>query len=582
MDSKTLSDIIGLIYDTAVDEKLWPRLLQMLSEELEPLLDEDQKGDSASEMALTDILRSHFIRALDLNREILEARAERNATERLFEHLPLGMMIVDSEGQVLSCNRQLGQIVSEGKELSVNNNMLSAGSSKDTMRLRKMIRAVANNEEPEGKTIHISSAEGSTPLSAMVLPFRSGVASNTNIKNKVVLLVAAPDIRIEISTETLMSLYRLTGAEAKLVSSLVKDRSLNSIAEDFGVSKHTIRNQLKSVYDKTGTHRQAELVRQVIAGPAMLATLSEKGKAVIHCSLTSRYASAWETSESRLHQTMKLPDGRQLGYAEYGPPDGRPVMLMHAFNGSRLERHPDENIVRRCNVRLIVADRPGVGLSEVKENLTLTNWVDDVDCLADHLKLNQFSVIGYSMGAAFALACAHGLKDRIDHLVLVAGVTPFESIWELSGMYASYRLFLSLGRHAPALIGPLLKLVEPYITLESFQKEWLRNLPPVDQALVSDTAIMNRLMESMRENIRQSGHYNLTESTLITKHWGFDISEIKAPSEIWHGELDRIVPLQMSLKVAKTLPNCKTNFLPGAGHFILFHCWKEILLSAIY
>jgi pimeloyl-ACP methyl ester carboxylesterase/DNA-binding CsgD family transcriptional regulator len=582
MDSKTLSDLIGLIYDTAVDEKLWPRLLQMLSEELEPLLDEDQKSDSASEMALTDILRSHFTRALDLNREILEARSERNAMERLFEHLPLGMMVVDSEGQVLSCNRQLSQIVSEGKELSVNNNILSAGSSIDTIRLRKVIRAVANNEEPEGKTIHMSSAEGSTPLSAMVLPFRSGLASNTNIKNKVVLLVAAPEIRIEISTETLMSLYRLTGAEAKLVSSLVKDRSLNSIAEDFGVSKHTIRNQLKSVYDKTGTHRQAELVRQVIAGPAMLATLSKKVKTTIHCSLTSRYASSWEKSESRLHQTMKRPDGRQLGYAEYGAPDGRPVMLMHAFNGSRLERHPDENIVRRCGVRLIVADRPGVGLSEVKENLTLTNWADDVDCLADHLKLNEFSVIGYSMGAAFALACAHGLKDRIDHLVLVAGVTPFESIWELSGMYASYRLFLSLGRHAPALIDPLLKLIEPYVTLESFQKELLRNLPPVDQALVSDAAIMNRLMESMRENFRQSGHYNLTESTLITKHWGFDISEIKAPSEIWHGELDRIVPLQMSLKVAKTLPNCKTNFLPGAGHFILFHCWKEILQSAIY
>jgi pimeloyl-ACP methyl ester carboxylesterase len=51
---------------------------------------------------------------------------------------------------------------------------------------------------------------------------------------------------------------------------------------------------------------------------------------------------------------------------------------------------------------------------------------------------------------------------------------------------------------------------------------------------------------------------------------------------MWHGELDRIVPLQMARKVAKTLPNCKTNFLPYAGHYILFHCWKEILLSALF
>ena len=153
-------------------------------------------------------------------------------------------------------------------------------------------------------------------------------------------------------------------------------------------------------------------------------------------------------SMSRMHQTMRLPDGRQLGYAEYGVPNGRPVMLMHSASGSRLERHPDETVVERCGIRLIIPDRPGIGMSDSERRSTLLSWAADVEHLADHLALGKFGIIGFSLGAAFGLACAYALKARIHRLVLVSSVAPPGSRPELGGISAPIRLFVSYGKHA--------------------------------------------------------------------------------------------------------------------------------------
>jgi DNA-binding CsgD family transcriptional regulator len=52
----------------------------------------------------------------------------------------------------------------------------------------------------------------------------------------------------------------LTSAEGRLVAQLVEGRELADAAERLGISVHTARSQLKSVFAKTDTHRQAELV----------------------------------------------------------------------------------------------------------------------------------------------------------------------------------------------------------------------------------------------------------------------------------------------------------------------------------
>src|SRR5947209_14262034 len=119
--------------------------------------------------------------------------------------------------------------------------------------------------------------------------------------------------------------------------------------------------------------------------------------------------------EARLDQTVDLPDGRRLGYAEVGEPRGKPVLYFHGVPGSRLDftaARCDEAL-RAVAVRFIGADRPGFGLSDKKPGRGHADWPADVSALADSLELDRFAVLGYSRGGPYALACAALIPERL-------------------------------------------------------------------------------------------------------------------------------------------------------------------------
>ena len=68
--------------------------------------------------------------------------------------------------------------------------------------------------------------------------------------------------------------------------------------------------------------------------------------------------------EPRYNQTLKLRDGRQLGFASFGEPEGKPVFYFTGGNSSRLEGKWFEKAAQEKKTRLIVPDRPGFGLSD--------------------------------------------------------------------------------------------------------------------------------------------------------------------------------------------------------------------------
>ena len=96
---------------------------------------------------------------------------------------------------------------------------------------------------------------------------------------------------------------------------------------------------------------------------------------------------------------ITLPDGRRLAYAEFGTPDGRPVLYFHGAPSSRLEPLlVGDDAWRAHGLRVIAPDRPGVGLSDFLPKRGFSQWPNDVVALADALGLERFGVIGMSGG----------------------------------------------------------------------------------------------------------------------------------------------------------------------------------------
>lgn len=100
----------------------------------------------------------------------------------------------------------------------------------------------------------------------------------------------------------------------------------------------------------------------------------------------------------RTRQQVKLQDGRTLGYAGYGAPQGAPVIYSHGFPGSRLDYLLADagDAATETNARIIAVDRPGMGLSAFNRGRQLLDWPDDVTELADALQIDRFTVLGNS------------------------------------------------------------------------------------------------------------------------------------------------------------------------------------------
>src|SRR5262245_24684441 len=103
----------------------------------------------------------------------------------------------------------------------------------------------------------------------------------------------------------------------------------------------------------------------------------------------------------RPDNVIRLKDGRLLGYAEYGASSGAPVIFFHGMPGARVEGALAHEAAARANVRLIVPDRPGYGLSDFQPRRRIIDWQRDVAELADALSLERFGVGGISGGGPY-------------------------------------------------------------------------------------------------------------------------------------------------------------------------------------
>ncbi len=128
-----------------------------------------------------------------------------------------------------------------------------------------------------------------------------------------------------------------------------------------------------------------------------------------------------------LNNRVTLKNGQVMGYAEVGDPQGAPVIHLHGLPSSRYEGTNSNHIksAEQLHIRMILPDRPGVGLSEFRP-YTIASYPDLLADFADQLGLERFPVVGYSSGGKFVVSCAWKMPERLTHAIVVAGSGPFD------------------------------------------------------------------------------------------------------------------------------------------------------------
>jgi len=180
--------------------------------------------------------------------------------------------VVDEEGSILLKNSTAKTILQRETAISVQNGVLSAPAHKAT--LRSLIASVGSGSR-ELHLACIPRSEKQQPLilAATSIEWPSDSADDDGVA--VAVIVCDPEFRWLIPDSVLRPLYGLTRAEAELASHLINGDSLSRIATKTGSSLNTIRSHLKKLFQKTGTRRQAELVRLLLVASMLLGAPAE-------------------------------------------------------------------------------------------------------------------------------------------------------------------------------------------------------------------------------------------------------------------------------------------------------------------
>lgn len=282
-------------------------------------------------------------------------------------------------------------------------------------------------------------------------------------------------------------------------------------------------------------------------------------------------------------KTLRLDDGRLLGYEVYGDLEGRPVFYFHGFPGSRLEAQLADGVAARLGVRLIALDRPGFGLSDFKPGRTIFEWPDDVVNIADALGISRFATLGVSGGGPYAAACALRIPERLTAVGIVCGLGPLDSSDGTDRMNRKNRLFFFLGRRLPWLAKLSLWRVahQARRNPEEILGRMISALPDPDKAVLARPEVKTAIKDNVVEAFRSGSRGATCELLLHSRPWGFLLKDIVTRVNLWHGEQDGSVPPTMGQYLARTIPNCRAIFHPGEGHFSLAINHMEEILSGL-
>jgi pimeloyl-ACP methyl ester carboxylesterase len=278
---------------------------------------------------------------------------------------------------------------------------------------------------------------------------------------------------------------------------------------------------------------------------------------------------------------VELADGRVLGFAEYGPSDGRAVLWFHGTPGACRQVPPDApDLAREHAIRLIGIERPGTGRSTTRRYARVLDWAFDVEQFVDAQGIGRFAAVGLSGGGPFVLACARHMPGRMVAGAVLGGVgptqgddsapgytralPPFERLLALTSAPAGELFSLALRPLAATIASPAFDVYAHYIA------------PPCDRPVLDrpdmKEAFLYDLKVAAKHGVRSAVH----DLVLFGRDWGFRLVDIDVPVRFWHGEADKIVPLSHGVHQAALVPDGELTVVTGGGHFSGYETVDEV------
>jgi DNA-binding CsgD family transcriptional regulator/PAS domain-containing protein len=216
----------------------------------------------------------HLQRALRVHQLCTNADATKRSLGYVIDRLAIGIVLMDNTGTVIYANAAAAAAFDLNDGLVINGGRIEAGSAHDTLLIRRLASDAAAVTHADvnrrGGAMRVRRPSGRQPFQLLVTagPPSSGLVLSQS--PAITIFISDPESADHLEPLVLQMLFGLTEAESGVASRLAAGSTVVQIANALHVSGSTVRTHLKSIFDKTETHRQSDLVKQLVGGVAKL------------------------------------------------------------------------------------------------------------------------------------------------------------------------------------------------------------------------------------------------------------------------------------------------------------------------
>jgi len=236
----------------------------------------DQAAFTRDELERCNRLIPHLQRAIQMRQRFSELQLGNLSSDAHLDIIAMPSLLIDETGRVAQVNRAAKDLLAADSTLQCEDGHVRTHHPELTRRLNVQIIAAVNacrGDIAHAPGLVLVPRPGRRPLTLMVAPLR--VIRSCEIRGGALLFIYDTELTPSLTAELVGRLFNLTDAEAQLAVALCAGLTLDNVAMDRGTSLHTVRSQLKSLFNKTGTKRQADLIVLLLSSPAYFLSTAE-------------------------------------------------------------------------------------------------------------------------------------------------------------------------------------------------------------------------------------------------------------------------------------------------------------------
>ncbi|WP_315838384.1 helix-turn-helix transcriptional regulator [Bradyrhizobium prioriisuperbiae] len=302
-EAEQLSNLIGEIYDAALDPVQWRHVICKASRFVgcaPTLAPKDGAGESSNVYYLDDgasqlfrqldsstalasaicpqrdddsdarrrlrAIVPHLRRAMQIGRTVDLKTSEAATFTDTLDGLNAGIALIDANGGVVHANTSFRALLSASDSLCEIGGKLVATDTATEQSLREALSAASCHDAANGPhaiALPLLANDGSLHV-AHVLPLSSaGHASRLTTTAVTALIVHRTEPLTLSQPQMLARHYKLTATELRVLLAIVDVGGVPEVAASLGIAYSTAKTHLSNLFEKTGTRRQADLVKIV-------------------------------------------------------------------------------------------------------------------------------------------------------------------------------------------------------------------------------------------------------------------------------------------------------------------------------